>query len=182
MEFESPKYHKQIVNDLMDGKFILSKEKHFETIKEFTSYYENFFNHSFGYELIFKNEYVYIISSETNENLSRDISIFMAILCFELDKEGVNFLDKIEYGDFSIDEIDKYFDNSSYSELILENNQIKNSEARKKLIKNMTSKNIIEKHSDERFSFTPAHKVFIDFAKELALSSQEDNQQAGDNK
>lgn len=27
MEFENPKYHKQIVEDLMNGKFILAKEK-----------------------------------------------------------------------------------------------------------------------------------------------------------
>ena len=34
----------------------------------------------------------------------------------------------------------------------------------------MNKKNIIEKISDDRFYFTPAYKVFIDFAQELATS------------
>lgn len=100
----------------------------------------------------------------------------MAILCYELDKEGINFLDKIEYGDFTMEEVDKYFENSSFSDLIQGNNQIKDYEARKKLIRTMTTKNITEKNSEDRFSFTPAYKVFIDFAKELAESNHQANE------
>ncbi|HOZ14233.1 MAG TPA: hypothetical protein PK784_05555 [Tenuifilaceae bacterium] len=173
MEFENPKYHQQIVEDLMNGKFILSKEIHFEDVKENRDFYEKFFRHSFGYEFIFKPDYAYIISSETNENLSRDICIFIAILCYELDKAGINFLDKIEFGDFSLEEIDKYFENSSFVDLIKGNNSIKDYDSRRKLIRTMTTKNITEKNSEDRFSFTPVYKVFIDFAKELAESSKE---------
>lgn len=172
MKFESPKYHKQIIEDLMNGKFILAKEIHFEDVKENCDYYETFFKNSFGYDFIINQHYAYIISADTNENLSRDICIFIAILCYELDKEGVNFLDKIEYGDFAIEDVDKYFDNSSFSDLIQGNNQIRDFEARKKLIRTMTNKNIIEKYSEDRFSFTSAYRVFIDFAKELAESNQ----------
>lgn len=180
MEFESPKYHNEIVEDLMNGKFILSKEKHFEELKENSDYYKKFFEKSFGHDFIFLQDFAYIVSPETNENLSRDICIFLALLCYELDKEGINFLDKIEYGDFSLEEVDKYFENSSFTDLIQNNNQIKDFDARRKLIKTMTTKNIIEKNSEDRFSFTAAYRVFIDFAKELAenrtiSSEQKDN-------
>jgi hypothetical protein len=180
MEFESPKYHNEIVEDLMNGKFILLKEKHFEELKEHSDYYKAFFEKSFGHDFIFLQDFAYIVSPETNENLSRDICIFLAILCYELDKEGINFLDKIEYGDFSLEEVDKHFENSSFTDLIQNNNQIKDFDARRKLIKTMTTKNIIEKNSEDRFSFTAAYRVFIDFAKELAenrtiSSEQKDN-------
>ncbi len=167
MEFNSPKYHKEIVEDLMNGKFILSKEIYFEELKELSDYYIDFFKKSFGYDFIFVEDFAYIISSETNENLSRDICIFFAILCYELDKEGINYLDKIEYGDITLEEVDKLFENSSFSDLIQNNNQVKDYESRRKLIKTMTAKNIIEKISEDRFLFTAAHRVFIDFAKEL---------------
>lgn len=168
MKFNSPKYHSLVVGDLMNGKFILSKDQHFDTIIENKDYYESFFNSSFGHELIVQQNYCYLLSDETNENLSRDISIFIAILCYELDKDGRNFLDQFEYGDFSFEEVDSIFDNSSFSDLIGSNNHIKDSEARRKLIKTMASKNIIDRTDTERFSFTPAYNVFFDFARDLA--------------
>jgi hypothetical protein len=61
------------------------------------------------------------------------------------------------------------FENSSYIDLIQTNKQLKDFEARRKLLfTTMNKKNIIEKISDDKFYFTPAYKVFIDFAKELA--------------
>lgn len=33
MEFENPKYHNQIVEDLMNGKFTLAREKYYEDIR-----------------------------------------------------------------------------------------------------------------------------------------------------
>ena len=172
MEFENPRYHKQIVDDLMTGKFILAKERHFEDLKENASYYDNFFKNSFGYEFILTPNYAYLISTETNENLSRDICIFLAILCYELDKNGINFLDKMEYGDFSIDEIEELFEHTAFEDLVKSNNQLKDTDSRRKLLRAINNKNITVKHSEDRFSFTPAYNVFIDFAKDLANKSQ----------
>jgi hypothetical protein len=71
-----------------------------------------------------------------------------------------------------MEEINLLFDNSSWIDLILSNKQLKDSEARKRLIFNaMGKRNIIEKVSDERFYFTAAYKVFIEYAKELASKS-----------
>ncbi len=102
------------------------------------------------------------------ETLSRDICIFIGLLCYELDKEGKNFIDEIQYAEFDLETIDNYLDNSSYSDLILNNNQLKNSESRKQFLGTLNRRNIIDRNSDKKFSFTPAYKVFMDFAKNFA--------------
>jgi len=86
MEF--PRYHKEIVSDLMGGKFILASDQKFISLKDNAAFYEKFFKESFGYELELKSDYGFILSYETGEQLSRDICLFFAILCYELDKDG----------------------------------------------------------------------------------------------
>lgn len=175
---EYPKYHREIVEDLMNGKFILVHDKSFESLKENESFYYRFFRESFGYELHVNTEYSYVTSKETQETLSRDISIFFAILCYELDRDGKNFLDQIQYSEFEMSEIEQLFENSSFIDLILSNKQLKDSDSRRNLINSMNRRNIIEKNTDDRFVFTPAYKVFIDFAMELARSRSHAEEEA----
>lgn len=163
-----PRYHKQIVGDLLDGKFILATDAKFTELKNSNEFYDKFFKDTFGYELEIKSDYAFILSNETNEMLSRDICIFFGLLCYELDKDGKNFLEEIQYAEFDIDTIDNYFDNSSYIDLVQNNNQLKNSESRKQFMNTLSRRNIVEKSSDKKFSFTPAYKVFVDFAANFA--------------
>lgn len=166
---EYPKYHTQIVEALMGGKFVLATDKVFDELKENETFYNSFFKVSFKYELKFNQEFAYLVSTETTENLSRDISIFFAILCYELDKDGKNFMDELNYAEFEMDKVDEYFENSNYKEIIKSNNQLKDSEARRKLIRNgLIRRNIATKTAEDKFIFTKAHKVFIQFALELA--------------
>lgn len=155
----------------MRGRFILSGEGHFEDLRKHEMEYNEFFQVSFGYELILTQEYAYLVSKETNEQLSRDVSIFFAILCYELDREGKNFLDLLEYSEFSIDEVDHLFENSSYAELISGNNQLKDGNERRNLLNRMNRLNIIEDMKSDSFRFSPAHKVFMEFAHDLAKST-----------
>lgn len=166
MEF--PKYHKEIVTDLLDGKFILATDAKFIELKNSIDFYTSFFKESFGFDIELKSDFAYILSAETNEQLSRDICIFFGLLCYELDKAGKNFLEEIQYAEFDMDALDNYFENSSYIDLIQNNNQLKNSENRKQFINNLGRRNIIEKNNDKKFSFTPAYKVFMDFAGNFA--------------
>jgi hypothetical protein len=159
--------HKEIVTSLMEGKFITVAELLFEVIKKNEDFYINFFEKSFGFELIENQDYYYLISSETNENTSRDFSIFFSILCYELDKDGKNFLEELNYSEFHIDEIIEYFKNSSWSDVIKANKQLNNDENLKRHIGTMVKRNIAVKQNNERYSFTKAHKLFIDFAKDL---------------
>ena len=167
---EYPKNHKEIVEDLMAGKFILPSVKYFTSLRENETFYTEFFKESFGYTLNANNDFAYIISSETQETLSRDISIFFAILCYELDRDGRNFLDQIQYSEFELEEIDRMFENSSFIDLILSNKQLKDNDARRSLINAMNRRHIVEKITEDRFTFTSAYKVFIEFAIELAKS------------
>ena len=173
---EYPEKHRQIVGDLMNGRFILSREKHFEELSKEEDFYTSFFKNSFGHQLVINNEFAYLVSEDTDENTSRDISIFFAIFCYELDKQGKNFLDGLQYAEYSFEEVNVLFENSSYIDLIQGNKQVKDIDARRRLLfTTMKNRNIIEKISDDKFYFTPAYKVFIDFAKELAETRGAEN-------
>jgi hypothetical protein len=163
-----PRYHKDIVGDLMNGKFILASDQKFISLKDNLSFYEKFFKESFGYELELKSDFAFLLSYETGEMLSRDICMFFAILCYELDKDGKNFLEEIQYADFEHEKIDSYFENSAYAELIAGNNQLRSGESRRDFIRTLARRNIVERNGDGKFSFTQAYKVFIDFAADFA--------------
>jgi len=162
-----PDKHKEIVTSLMEGKFVTVEDLLFETIKKNEEFYITFFENSFGFELIVNQDFYYLVSNETNENTSRDISIFFSILCYELDKNGKNFLEELNYSEFHIDEILEYFNNSSWTDVIKANKQLNNDEILKRQIGTMVKRNIAVKQSNDRYSFTKAHKLFIDFAKDL---------------
>ncbi|MFM9985070.1 MAG: condensin complex protein MksE [Flavobacteriales bacterium] len=164
-----PKKHRQITDDLMSGKFVLSNNEIFNELKENADFYADFFKVSFDYELVLKSDYAYLLSKETNENFSRDVSIFVAVLSYELDRDGKNFMEAMEFSEFTFEEIDRYFENSSFIDLIESNKQLRDKESRRVLINAMARRNIVYKNFEDRFSFTQAYKMFIDFAKELAM-------------
>lgn len=165
MEF--PNHHRQIVEDLMAGKFILPQERTYQVLKENEPSYAYFFKASFNYELRLTQDYAYVVSDESQEMLSRDICIFIALLSYELDRDGKNFHERIQFSEFEMEEIENYFTNSSYIDLILSNKQLKDADARKNFINTLNRRNVIEKTGDNRFVFTSAHKFFMDFASDI---------------
>lgn len=164
-----PTHHRQLVEELMGGKFVLSNEDHFNSLKENEKFYAEFFKISFDLELVMKPEFSYLLSKDTQENFSRDVSIFIAILAYELDRDGRNFIESFDYNEFTFEEIDNYFLNSSFIDLIESNKNLRDIESRRTLLNGMARRNIIFKTFEDRFTFTQAYKVFVDFAKELAL-------------
>ncbi len=170
MSSSYPKEHKQIVKDLLDGKFILANDTKYEVIRQFEAYYSEFFQESFEYKMILKSDFVYLISNDSAENLSRDISIFLAVLCYELDKDGRNFIDSLNFNEFEHEQIDQYFENTSYKDVIQSNKQLKDKLSRINFYNTLSRRNIIEKTGEERFMFTAAYKTFVEFAQELAKS------------
>jgi len=163
-----PRFHKEIVNDLMGGKFILASDPKFVSLKDQASFYVQFFKESFSYELELKSDFAYLLSYDTAEQLSRDICLFFAILSYELDKDGKNFLEEIQFAEFEQEKLDSYFENSAYAELIAANNQLKNGESRRDFVRTLARRNIVERNGDARFTFTQAYKVFVDFAADFA--------------
>lgn len=170
-----PENHREITTSFTDGRFITVDDLLFEKVKKKEAFYIEFFDASFGYELRGTQDFYYLISDETNENTSRDISIFFSILCYELDKDNKNFLEELNYSEFHIDEIIEYFKNSSWPDVIKANKQLNSDESIKRLIgTTMVRRNITIKQSNERYSFTKAHKLFIDFAKDLIKEDQDE--------
>lgn len=168
-----PNKHKQIVTSLMDGRFITIDESYFDIVKENQDFYAEFFDKSFGFELKNTQEFYYLISEETNENTSRDISIFFSIFCYELDKDGKNFMNELGFSDFHIDEIVDYIKNSSWTDIVKSNKQLNDADGIKRLVgSTMVKRNIAVKHSDDNYSFTKAYKLFIDFARNLIKLDQ----------
>ena len=169
-----PNKHKQIVTSLMDGRFITIDESYFDILKEYHDFYVEFFDKSFGFELKNTQEFYYLISEETNENTSRDISIFFSILCYELDKDGKNFMDELSFSDFHIDEIVDYIKNSTWSDVVKANNQLKDFDSIKRLVgSTMVKRNITVRLSDDKYSFTKAYRLFIDYARDLVNTDKQ---------
>ena len=170
-----PNKHKQIVTSLTDGKFITIDDSCFDILKANQDFYIEYFDKSFGFDLKHTQEFYYLISEETSENTSRDISIFFSILCYELDKNGINFMDKLGFSDFHIDEIIEYINNSTWADVVKANKQLNDADSIKRLVgSTMVKRNIAIKHSDDKYSFTKAYKLFIDFARELTKTEMKD--------
>lgn len=173
-----PKKHKKIVTELMDGKFITQDDPHFQILKDHKEFYVRFFDRSFGYALQSTPEYHYLLSPDTQESTSRDISIFFSVLCYELDQEGRNFMDVLNFSDLHIDEITDLFRNTTWRDQVQANKQLNSPESLRRLIHStMVRRNIAVKLPDDRYAFTAAYKYFIDYARELVRPDGEEEEE-----
>lgn len=162
-----PDKHRDIVASLLDGQFITAEDVLFETLRKHEEFYTQFFDQSFGYTLQGGMEYYYLVSPTTSEYTSRDITIFFAILCYELDKDGRNFLEELRYSEFGMAEINDYFKNSSWTEIIKANKQLSNADSLQRFMSTLVKRNIVIKQGNDVYAFTLAHKFFVDFARDL---------------
>ncbi|SFF60085.1 condensin complex protein MksE [Thermoflexibacter ruber] len=169
MTFETPKNHYEIVNDLLKGKFILWNEVYFDTLTKEQDFYKAFFKESFGYELVLRKEFAYLLSKSTGEEFSKRFTVILSILCYEWNLQGRDIKDRIENGSFSVFEIQTLLDNSTYSDIF---KLIKlKEEGIEKFLKELDQRNIIKlDNSKETFEFTKAVDLFFEFAKEIAES------------
>lgn len=156
--------HKEIVNNLLDGKFIIYPDTIFLAIQEQDDEYKEFFNESFGYELIIESEYAYLSSSETNEKRTRDFTLFLALLCRELDYNGKNFKDIIESSTFEIEEVEQLLRRSSKWEILEKTSVVNFSD----FISTWHKKNLLNRINNQQFKFTKAVKIFFEFAVNVA--------------
>lgn len=171
-----PENHKQIVKELLEGRFILIINiALFKTLDEnFTEgfNYKSFFEKTFGYELVKKSEFFYLVSDESNETLSRNIIIFLAVLCYELDQDQKNFRELIRYP-ITVEEVENYLlkTNPAYTEILKEVKIIPDVE---KFLKQLAKRNIIEYVSEKQVKFTPVVEMFFDYAEKLAEKRAEE--------
>ena len=167
-----PPQHQQIVNDLLEGKFLLYTDfQKFQSLQSNKdTFYTDFFKETFNYELIIRNEFAYLVSDKTDEKLSRNFTIFLAILCYEINQKTTDFKSRIENDIFSYLEVEKYLKSKNFEEVISEIG-IDNLST---FLKQLARRNIIEfiGKNEESFKFTKAINLFFEFA--INLSKQQE--------
>jgi hypothetical protein len=170
-----PTEHKQIVSNLLDGKFLIYPSPLFVKIQEQEDDYKDFFDKSFGYELKIETEYAYLISDKNSEKGTRDFVLFLAILCRELDYNGKNFKEQIELGTFDISETEQLLRQSSKWE-ILEKTSVATKSNFEGFINTWNLKNVLTK-TEKQFKFTKAVKLFFEFAVSVAGAKMREESQ-----
>lgn len=163
-----PDTHREITQQLLNGRFILQGEKLFDTIKENGNkeMYYDFFIRSFDYELVITTEYIYLKSNNSKETNTRDFTIFLALLCRELYKDGKDFKREIETESFVIEEIQNSLNDSSKKEIIEYTDIINFID----FLNAWQRRNVIEfvGTGKTKFRFTKAVHLFFDYATTLA--------------
>jgi hypothetical protein len=178
MKINYPPLHQKIVHDLLEGKFLLyTAYQTFDALKKNDSFYIDFFKSSFGYELIIKNEFAYLHSDKTDETLSRNFTVFLAILCYEINKKNNNVNVKTQISDntFSLQEVEQHLKNNNFQEVLEE---IKLDDLNS-FLKKLERRNIIEYRDGHKstFKFTKAVNLFFDFAIDLAQTQAENEKE-----
>lgn len=168
-----PEQHQAIVEALLlEGRFLLEGEAAFTVLRKQEQYYRHFFQASFGLELHCHNDYAFLQSLRENDTHSRDICIFLAVFCYELDREGRQITEELAFSTFSLEEVEKLLVQSSFLEVLEATKQLKDANARKNFFNLLNRKGIIDKLDDAHFRFTPAHKYFLEYARQLALKGE----------
>jgi hypothetical protein len=164
-----PDHHQQIVESLLvEGRFLLEGEPAFMSLKQKVGFYRQFFTASFGLELQYHSEYAFLQSSRDTDPLSRDICIFIGVLCYELDREGYNLLEQLSFHTLEFEQVEQFFELSSFREVLEATSNLQDAQSRRNFYNRLQRRRIIEKLDEHSFRFTPAHKYFLDFAKQVA--------------
>lgn len=166
-----PSDHREIVSNLLDGRFIIYPNPMFATILNQEDEYKEFFKESHSFELNIDSEFVYLSSNEGTEKRTRDFTLFLAMLCRELDYSGKNFRDSIELATFDIAETEQLLKQSSKWE-ILEKTSVANFDS---FIDTWHKKNVL-KRTGNQFKFTKAVKLFFEFAVNVANAKLKEQQ------
>lgn len=162
---------KEIVSQLLDGRFIIYPNPMFSVIQTQEDEYKEFFKESYGFDLKIDSEFVYLSSNEVTEKRTRDFTLFLAMLCRELDYSGKNFRDSIELATFDIADTEKLLRQSSKWE-ILEKTSIADFD---KFVGTWHTKNVL-KRTGNQFKFTKAVKLFFEFAVNVANAKLKEQQ------
>ncbi len=166
-----PSEHKEIVSQLLDGRFIIYPNPMFAVIQVKEDEYKEFFKESYGFELNIDSEFTYLSSNEVTEKRTRDFTLFLAMLCRELDYSGKNFRDSIELATFDIADTEKLLKQSSKWEII-EKTSVSNFDS---FVDTWHKKNVL-KRTGNQFKFTKAVKLFLEFAINVSNAKLKEQQ------
>lgn len=168
-----PEQHKEITQQLLSGKFILQTEEIYNVISNDKDMYQDFFRKTFDYELVIKADYAFLKSSNEKDKQTRDLLIFIALLCREIDKNGKDFKEEIEKENFSIEDVSNFLTDSSKKKEIIESTSLANNKGEIDLISFLNEwqrRNVVQYVGSNKlkFRFTKAVNLFFDYAVMLA--------------
>ncbi len=171
--FSFPNNHQDVVEALLvDGRFLLEGDPEFMTLKQEAGFYQAFFQQSFGLSLEYQSEYAFLKSGRDNDPLSRDICIFLGVLCYELDREGYNLIEQLSFHTLEFEQVEQMLELSSFREVLEATSNLQDSQSRRNFYNRLHRRRIIEKLDEQTFRFTPAHKYFLEFARSVARYNQ----------
>lgn len=158
-----PKKHYEIVQNLLNGKFILQGQAVYEILVPNYDFYKIFFKESFQYDLVRTSEVIYLASDNTSEKFSRNLMLVLAVLIDNINLQGKDLYEEL-YRNYKIKDIEIIIKNSSYKS-VCRNISIET------LLKNDCQKrNIIKYNNDyDTFQFTSAINIFLEQAKDMAI-------------
>lgn len=160
-ELVYPQRHRDIVKNLLNGKFILHNEELFEIITDHLEFYIDFFKRSYDYELVKTTEVIYMISEVTNEKFSRNIMLVLAVISWEFNREGKNLYSELEKK-HPVQSIEEMIKKSSFKDSCRGINI-------DKLFRDAGSRNLVSFLDNEKsIKFTSAISVFLKAAKDIA--------------
>ncbi|MBC6995889.1 hypothetical protein QWY85_17265 [Neolewinella lacunae] len=163
-----PPEHFAIVNALFrEGRFLLEGEAAFLALREQREFYQRFFHESFRLQLVLTADYALLTSNRDKDPLARSICIFLAVFCYELDQEDSNLLEKLSFGIFSISQWEERFEQSSFNNVLEATDKLRNADQRAKFYLELARRSLIDRLDDDHFRFTPAHRYFLEFARDL---------------
>lgn len=170
-----PEHHRQIVEGLLlDGRFLLDGDPEFAALTRHLDFYRPFFLETFGLELEHHADYAFLQSDRDSDTFSRDVCIFLGVLCYELDREGSSITEVLSFQTLEFPAIEQMLELSSFREVLEATRTLATPESRKNFYNRLNRRHIIDKLDEDCFRFTPAHKYFLEFARELARLSPEE--------
>jgi len=171
-----PKKHYEIVQNLLNGKFILQGQEVYEILVPNYNFYKTFFKESFQYDLIKTSEVIYLASDNTSEKFSKNLMLILAILVDNINLQGKDLYEEL-FKNYKIKDIEMIIKDSSYKSVcrnIIKNNGIES------LLKSDCQKRNIIKYSNnyDTFQFTSAINIFLEQAKDIAnMSNMQDEKE-----
>lgn len=158
-----PEKHYEIVQNLLNGKFILQGQAIYDILVPNYDFYKTFFKESLQYDLVKTTEVIYLASDNTSEKFSRNLMLVLAVLVDNINLEGKDLYEEL-YKNYKIKDVEIIIKNSSYKS-VCRNIGIES------LLKNDCQKRNIIKYSNDydTFQFTSAINIFLEQAKDMAI-------------
>ena len=164
-----PEYHREITEALlMDARFLVEGEPAFTSLRDNLDFYQAFFEESFGLSLLCQSNYAFLQSARDNDTLSRDICIFLGVLCYEMDREGKNIMEELSFHTFAYEDVERLLELSSFREVLEATKSLRDGPSRRNFYHLLARRRLIDKIDDEVFRFTPGHRYFLEFARGVA--------------